>query len=180
MKADIDWLFDPVRFGLFLVRDKRKEAARKSRPFFGPKVAEGPRHPPLTTQSLPSMNLPTATRTRPSRTRLPISHQGLVDNPRSGTRRAPERTVWPSRSIDVIAVIDETEAVVVKPTMWGRYGRLSEAELLAQAGARGGANAAPGADRGAAAHAGDDGGYRLLLIRTFSHLKPTRQERSLR
>jgi hypothetical protein len=47
--------------------------------------------------------------------------------------------VWPSRSIDVIAVIDETEAVVVKPTMWGKYGRLSEAELLAQAGARGGA-----------------------------------------
>ena len=32
------------------------------------------------------MNLPTAIRTRPSRTRLPISQQGLVDTPAAGAR----------------------------------------------------------------------------------------------
>src|SRR5713101_1388902 len=59
------------------------------------------------------MNLPPAIRTRPSRTRLPISQQGLVDNPQKRSRRTPGRTVWQSRSIDVDTVYNRGCALLV-------------------------------------------------------------------
>jgi hypothetical protein len=65
-----------------------------------------------------------------------------------------------------VAVIDETESVVVKPTPFAEdaagYQKLFE--LLARAGALGGGGPARGAgERAARAHVGSDGGQRISL-----------------
>ena len=77
----------PVPFGYSGGRDKKGRPVRAA-PFW-PMVAQARHRPPLTARSLASMHLPTATRTRSSRTRLPISQQALVDKPRSWAPRAP-------------------------------------------------------------------------------------------
>ncbi len=45
-KADIDWLFDPVRFGLFLGEINERRGSSLEPPLLWPMVAEVPHHPP--------------------------------------------------------------------------------------------------------------------------------------
>ncbi len=77
----------PVPFGYSGGRVKKDGPLEP--PLFGRWLPKPPTVPPLTARSLASMHLPTGTRTRSSRTRLPISQQALVDKPRSWAPRAP-------------------------------------------------------------------------------------------